>query len=49
MNRQIVISAVVLILATILLYPRVGNALWVWLAIATVIWVIGFAIVRVRR
>jgi len=48
-NRQIVISAVVLILATILLYPRVGNALWLWLAIAAVMWAIGFAIVRARR
>jgi hypothetical protein len=48
-NRQIVISAVVLILATVLLYPRVGGAIWLLLAIAAVIWAIGFAIVRARR
>jgi hypothetical protein len=47
--RQIAVSAVVLILATIVLIPRVGGATWLWLAIAAVIWAIGLTIVRARR
>jgi len=47
--RQIALSAAVLVIATILLYPRIGGALWVWLAVAAVIWAIAVVIIRARR
>jgi len=47
--RQIALSAAVLVIATIVLYPRIGAAVWVWLAIAAVVWAIAVVVIRARR
>src|SRR5437016_2700776 len=47
--RQVALSAAVLVIATILLAPRIGGAVWLWLAIAAVIWAIAVVIIRARR
>jgi hypothetical protein len=48
-TRQLVLAVAVLVIATVLLYPRIGNAVWVWLAIAAVVYATAVTIVRRRR
>jgi hypothetical protein len=48
-TRQIALSAVVLVIATLLLYPRVGNTVWVWLALAAIVYAIAATAMRRRR